>query len=512
MNHYKYLLGCALFLFIISIAYSEEYVVQQGDTLSEIAYRYSISQDRIMAINHFDEDILRDGIRILIPNSQKDTKYIIQEGDTLSSISYAFDISQEELRRGNPNALYDDILQVGKEIRLSSQDDEYEVRAGDTLSGLAYKWDISMDKIQRANHLDSPFLRVGMKLKIPQVAKDIYVVQAGDSLWSIAHRHNVSMATLRLWNDLSSDTLYVGQKLKLTYSSPRDSIKPLGEYYYSKPHSDHQLSISYQESPSQSLQDDYEQASSLIRKFQKSIAAERSLGRELEGWHIILDPGHGGYDSGAIVEGSNGMGQPIYIVEDEYAYDTSLRLYRLLALHGAQVDMTIISPNHIIRDGSAHKPFTHEKNEVYNWLGGPNNTSFRPRGGTKGLEERKILAKKYLSQSHSRHTLYISMHADNSPNLPEATAIIYYGDNSKELKTSLSFAQTLTEYLGQGAFTHKEEVRVLRNNPADAAVLIETRNLYFDRNGWAIRDWHLREEQASMILNGVLAYAARSSS
>ena len=78
-----------------------------------------------------------------------------------------------------------------------------------------------------------------------------------------------------------------------------------------------------------------------------------ALSRDLEGWHLIIDPGHGGLDPGAIVSVVDGNGNPIIVTEDEYVYDIALRLYRLLIRHGASVKMTIIAPDHHIRDGES---------------------------------------------------------------------------------------------------------------------------------------------------------------
>lgn len=43
------------------------------------------------------------------------------------------------------------------------------------------------------------------------------------------------------------------------------------------------------------------------------------LSNVLKGWHIVLDPGHGGLDPGAVVENVDGNGNKVYVVEDEYA-------------------------------------------------------------------------------------------------------------------------------------------------------------------------------------------------
>ncbi len=55
---------------------------------------------------------------------------------------------------------------------------------------------------------------------------------------------------------------------------------------------------------------------------------------------MVLDPGHGGIDPGAIVEAKDDAGASYFIVEDEYVYDLALRVYVLLRRHGATVTLT----------------------------------------------------------------------------------------------------------------------------------------------------------------------------
>ena len=91
------------------------------------------------------------------------------------------------------------------------------------------------------------------------------------------------------------------------------------------------------------------------------------LSSRLEGWHIVLDPGHGGLDPGALVSTRDGNGNRLYVVEDEYVFDIALRVYVLARLHGAHVTMTLLSPNHLIRQSKPPtQTFVNEKNEVYN--------------------------------------------------------------------------------------------------------------------------------------------------
>ncbi|KKP79510.1 MAG: hypothetical protein A2271_01640 [Candidatus Moranbacteria bacterium RIFOXYA12_FULL_35_19] len=66
-----------------------------------------------------------------------------------------------------------------------------------------------------------------------------------------------------------------------------------------------------------------------------AIAKEAKKG-ERYGLVVILDPGHGGMDPGA-----HGIFNDKMVVEDEYVYDVSLRLQRILLVKEAIVFMTI---------------------------------------------------------------------------------------------------------------------------------------------------------------------------
>ncbi|QJX45487.1 N-acetylmuramoyl-L-alanine amidase [Hymenobacter taeanensis] len=67
--------------------------------------------------------------------------------------------------------------------------------------------------------------------------------------------------------------------------------------------------------------------------------------RALRGAVYYLSPGHGGPDPGAI--GTYGGNK---LAEDEYAYDVTIRLARVLMEHGATVYMMVQDPNDGIRD------------------------------------------------------------------------------------------------------------------------------------------------------------------
>lgn len=92
------------------------YIVQAGDTLSEIATRYGTTYQHLAAINGISNpDIIHVGDRIVIdgvvpPQSSDDEYYTIQPGDTLSGIAERYGTSYQYLAYINgisdPNKIY----------------------------------------------------------------------------------------------------------------------------------------------------------------------------------------------------------------------------------------------------------------------------------------------------------------------------------------------------------------------------------------------------------------------
>jgi len=77
------------------------------------------------------------------------------------------------------------------------------------------------------------------------------------------------------------------------------------------------------------------------------------VARRLEGVHVILDPGHGGSDPGAVKKG---------LYEDELVYDIACRVKRLLeATTGARVHMVVKDK---VSGFTPHASLSHDRNEV----------------------------------------------------------------------------------------------------------------------------------------------------
>ncbi len=128
------------------------------------------------------------------PPDQTEQVYIVQAGDTLSDIAWRFGVTVEDLI--NANQIQDpDLIQVGQKIRIPTpevgeettptppsdvagaqaaqttpthQPQVYIVQPGDTLYGIAMRLGVTVEELVEANRLSDPnYLRVGQELRIP---------------------------------------------------------------------------------------------------------------------------------------------------------------------------------------------------------------------------------------------------------------------------------------------------------------------------------------------------------
>jgi len=91
-----------------------EYKVQQGDTVSGIAEKYSLSMGSIISFNQLNEAWnLRSGKILKIPNMDG-VKYTIQKGDTVSSIALKMKVPQNAIL--DANDIINETITAGKDI------------------------------------------------------------------------------------------------------------------------------------------------------------------------------------------------------------------------------------------------------------------------------------------------------------------------------------------------------------------------------------------------------------
>jgi len=515
-----------------------EYVVQDGDNLDTIGKEFDVGVGLLRRLNQIKGDRIYTGQKLqLRPSSLEEGVHVVRHGETLSTIATKYDVDLQELRE--INGIEDDKILSGQKLRLRRPSGfTHIVEKGDALWEIARAYGMTVESLRQNNDLTSDRIYPGQELRLDKQETEhfqYYTVKDGDYLGRIARLHQMSVSELKEINSLDAHVVHPGDKLKvksiLSKSTEWVKISEIdwdeliisvegagriragnGPYFYSRPRAQRQSHADYYEGPQLTTLQTYRQAQKLWDAFELQVGRLGRLSDALDGWHFVLDPGHGGLDPGAVVPALDGNGNSIYVVEDEYAYDVAIRVYVLLRLHGAEVTMTLLSPNHLIRHSDPPTmTFVNEKNEVYNSY--ELNKSGRwknwPIGGRKGnLFSRVLIARAAFKGVSKDRCVFLSFHADIDPNESDAPAVLYYKSRKSKRsdETSRKFAKALLPFLGAGAEVRGQGLGVLRDNPAQNKVLLELRNLAYTDNVWAMRFEELRHRDAEKVVRGILAY------
>jgi LysM repeat protein len=519
------------------------YRVKSGDTLGRISREQGVPVDLIRQLNQLRGDRIYPGQRLkLHPSHADEVTHVVVAGETLSEIARDHEVSVRQLR--TLNGIEGSRIVIGQVLRLrEAESTVHIVERGDALWEIARAYGISVRDLRAINGLTSDRIYPGQELQIrgatrPSLAD--YRVRRGDTLGEIAQLHQMSVHELRQANALRGDRIYPGQTLKVrpllgddstglgllspeeipwaTLAPASTRFQPIelsnGPYYTTRPRAQVQPHDEYNEGSPIGPWKTWQQADALYQEFDRRIDAIGRLSHDLDGWSIVIDPGHGGVDPGTIVQARGGNGETLHVVEDEYVFDIALRMYVLFRLHGADVTLTLLSPNHLLRGNQpATDTFVHERNEVFNSreINRRNAASSWPRGGARALGYRRSVAAEAYANARRGRRVFISLHADNSPQSPEAATVFYHQARKSTDRDSRRFAEALLPAMGAGSRARGRNLGVLRGNPADVAVLVEIRNLAYPSQTWALRYEKLRQRDAEKIVKGVLDWSTSSS-
>jgi len=462
------------------------HLVSSGENLTVIARRYGMSVPEIRRLNGLSGSTIYAGQKLRLRNAGAAT-HIVERGDALWEIAAAYGLTVRELKA--LNGLRGDRIYPGQSLlvgRSAGSRDflaEYRVRRGDTLGEIAQLHQMSLSELREMNDLRGSVIHPGQSLRVRPIPGSR---PRGPALLDPGQID---------WTGLTVELRGAG-------ILPRDN----GPYYGLAPSAPKQSSRGYLEEPRLTVPSAYRRARAVFDAFEERVDELGRLSDDLEGWHIVLDPGHGGIDPGSITKVRDGRGDPVYVVEDEYVYDITLRMYVLLRLHGAEVTLTLLSPNHLIRRSEpATRTFVHERNEVWNLasINARNTARAWPRGGQQGLDTRVRVAREALAGHPARRTMFLSIHADNSPGTPSVPIVFYHQSRRSTDTRSRSFARDLLPALGAGALARGRNFGVLRNNPAWVKVLVEVRNVAHADHAWALRFEELRQRDAEKVVRGI---------
>ncbi|MFN2503950.1 MAG: LysM peptidoglycan-binding domain-containing protein [Acidimicrobiales bacterium] len=164
-----------------------DYLVRPGDTLDQVADRLGVPVEELAAANGLDDpDFIVAGRLLVVPSDGGSaTEYLVREGDTLSDISDRVGIPLRQLAAANglddldwvPAGRLLSVPPVGASTSATaapplaataSSSSRYTVRQGDALSDIALELGVPAGQLAAANGITDPdMLTVGQVISVP---------------------------------------------------------------------------------------------------------------------------------------------------------------------------------------------------------------------------------------------------------------------------------------------------------------------------------------------------------
>ncbi|WKC81833.1 LysM peptidoglycan-binding domain-containing protein [Borreliella tanukii] len=521
------------------------YVVKKGDSLSKLSQDFDISSKDILKFNFLNNDKLKIGQQLFLKKATENVNFhYVKKGETLGRIAYIYGVTAKDLVALNGNRAINlkagSLLNVLKIVnndlekpvegdlkidkKINNQFIYHSVTVGETLYSIARHYGVLIEDLKNWNNLNSNNIMHDQKLKIfdKKLLFDSSTIKSKNKVDSSASSSDKVQTIVNLPSSkskkLNLNTFEISANQALFDISSLvilDSKIPIFEvvgdfYYWYRPKKISQPSEFYSEDWHSPL-NSYKKATQLFKSFEKLVNSRFNKGSRLKDKLIILDPGHGGLDPGAIVKSRDGLGNEVFVVEDEYVYDIALRLYVYLKEEGANVELTILAPDHLIRNSVlANNTFVNVKNEVYNDYDLNKNDTVDSwiNGTPSGLKKRLIVVKNIVSKYKNikdKDIAFFSLHADNSVGAPKSMGFYYQKDDEKKYDVhSKSVAEKITEGMKRSSYVKGQNLHVLRNNIVMTKLLIEVRNLAFPEEAWSIRSSKLRDQDSKILANGIL--------
>lgn len=245
-----------------------KHTVAKGETVTQIAQKYSVTPADIYRLNPDAQTGLKEGGVLLIPTAGKNETVVKKEiievsgnshkvlpGETLYGIAKKYGVTVAELEKANPSVLsglkVDAVLLIpgskgkgrSKEEGVKKEEPAKEaafhtVVAGETKFGIAKQYGISVEELEAANpDIRNTGLQIGYRLKIssdrsirpaedapkPVVVKEEpkktegqeYVVKAKETLYGLARRFEISQENLIRMNPELATGVREGMVIRL---------------------------------------------------------------------------------------------------------------------------------------------------------------------------------------------------------------------------------------------------------------------------------------------------------
>ncbi|NJW51686.1 LysM peptidoglycan-binding domain-containing protein [Salinimicrobium oceani] len=264
-----------IFQFFVLQSFAQQYkyhIVKAGETTSDIARQYNISEETIFKYNPDARRGLKPNAKLVVPigaereqqpsngekKEQQHTEFEmhrVKKQETLFSLSQQYNVSIEDIKKYNKH-LYSQELKKGEKIRIPKASSlketplappsgnildlslkEHVVLPQETLYGISRKYNITIADLQRLNPTMQT-LQPGMVIKVKNgnVEKVVevegplfkyYQVQPQETLFSLTRRFGISRDSLVSLNPALADGLKSGMVLKIPNN---DDAAPVEEY------------------------------------------------------------------------------------------------------------------------------------------------------------------------------------------------------------------------------------------------------------------------------------------
>ncbi len=220
---------------------------------------------------------------------------------------------------------------------------------------------------------------------------------------------------------------------------------------------------------------------------------------QLKGKVFYLMAGHGGPDPGAIGKAGGSM-----LCEDEYAYDVTLRLYKLLVEHGAEAYMIVEDGNDGIRDDRILACDHDEKTAG----------AALPLNQLKRLNQRVIQVNKLYKRNQKRgfkDQTCLAIHVDSRGINHKQDVFFYHAPGSESsrkfaLKMQQTFRGKYKKHRKTGSYqgtVHGRNLYVLKNT-LPKALYVELANIQNKSDHRRILQPSNRQALANWLLEGII--------